>query len=568
MLKFHTIKYRNLLSTGNQWTEIQLDKYTDTLIIGKNGAGKSTLLDALCFALFGKAFRKINKPNLVNSINENNMMVHLTFSSGSKIYRIERGIKPNVFSIYVDNELLDKDSASIDYQEYLEKFIIKYNYRSFTQIVILGSASFVPFMQLKLDERRKIIEELLDVEIFSTMNVLNKKDIATNKEERLKNKYDIELVEHKIDLQKQNIKEHIEHDEEEIKTKQSDIENSQNFIDEGNIKIADLQKTIGPLVEKTQTKTTLESKIKKLFQLESKLEANLANVEKDIHFLCNTADCPTCKQEIAEIFRKAQVEERNLKKFQLDQGLIKLREELASNNVILDEINGYVQDVNRLNNESSKLKVEINSYKSTINSLQKQIEKLQTRKNNLEDDNQKLAAFNAELSELVKREEKLSIEKHYLENAEALLKDSGVKTNIVRQYLPIINKMINKYLEDLNLFINFNFDENFKENIKSRHRDDFVYENFSEGEKQRIDLALLFTWRYISRMKNSANSNILILDEIFDRSIDDIDAVLDILKSLVVDTNVFVISHRSDQMLDKYQNVISFEKKNNFSYML
>ena len=567
MIKFHTIRWKNLLSTGNSFTEIKLDKSPNTLIIGNNGAGKSTILDALCFVLFGKPFRKINKPNLVNSINNSDAVVEIEFSIGKKKYKVIRGIKPNTFEIYLNGNLLNQDAKAKDYQEFLEKSILKFNYKSFTQIVILGSASFVPFMQLTPADRRTIIEELLDIQIFTSMNGLIKERMAAIKDTTTKNKYAMELVSEKIKMQKQNIEESKKNNESEISNKKQEIETNQKQAEQLLKDIGLIQKHIDVLNKKIEDKSSVETKSKKLVQLEAKIETSIKKVEKDIAFYMNNDNCPTCKQTLADDFKQDQINENTSKVLLQKDGLKELSAEYAKLQNRLSDIMKISKHITEHNNEIVKHNSTITAINKYTKKLNDEIEVLAKQKDNLTEDNHKLKELKTELATLVKEQEALSVDKHYHEYAASLLKDNGIKTKIIKQYLPIINKLVNKYLKAMDFFVNFNLNENFEETIKSRHRDEFSYSNFSEGEKMRIDLALLFTWRQIAKMKNSTNTNLLILDEVFDSSLDGVgtDEFLKLIHDMGSETNIFVISHKGDQLFEKFRSIIKFEKKNNFS---
>jgi DNA repair exonuclease SbcCD ATPase subunit len=558
------------LSTGNTFTEIKLDKSPNTLIIGNNGAGKSTILDALCFGLFGKPFRKINKPNLLNSINNTDCVVEVEFSIGKKHHKVVRGIKPNTFEIYTNGVLLNQDAKSKDYQEFLEKSILKFNYKSFTQIVILGSASFVPFMQLSAAERRTLIEELLDIQIFTSMNGLIKDRMALIKDSTTQNKYDMQLVSEKIKLQKQNIEEHKKNNQEEIERKKDEIETNKNHITKLNKDIELIQKHIVALQKKIEDKSIVESKSKKLVQLEAKLESNIKKTEKDISFYHDNDNCPTCKQTIADEFKQQQITENQEKVSTQKDGLKQLNEEYSKLQTRLTQISGINKHITEHNNEVVKHNSTITAVNGYITKLNNEIKELSDKKETINDEDGKLKELKEELSGLLKKQEELSVEKHYHEYAASLLKDNGIKTKIIKQYLPVINKLVNKYLKAMDFFVNFNLNENFEETIKSRHRDEFSYSNFSEGEKMRIDLALLFTWRQIAKMKNSTNTNLLILDEVFDSSLDNVgtDEFLKLIHEMGTETNIFVISHKGDQLFDKFRSIIRFEKKNNFSQVI
>ena len=567
MIIFKTIRWKNILSTGNSFTEIRLDKSTNTLIIGNNGAGKSTLLDAICFGLFGKPFRKINKPNLLNSINNQAGVVEIEFSIGKKQYKIIRGIKPNVFEIYCNNVMINQDAASKDYQEVLEKSILKLNFKSFTQVVILGSASFVPFMQLTPADRRNIIEDLLDIGIFSSMNGVVKEKMSEIKDATTKTKYEMDLASERINFQKQSIEEHKNRSDEEIQKKKSEISKSviQNL--KLNKDIGLIQKHIDVLQKKIEDKLSVEKKSKKLLQLESKIETNIKKNEKDIAFYEEHDNCPTCKQTIDGEFKFEQVEERKSKVITQREGLTEIATQITQANKRIEEINNIIKHISGHNNEIVKHNSTISAVNQFIEKLKTDIEELENRKDNLEEENAKLKELKAQLAELVQKQQDLATEKQYYEFAGNLLKDTGIKTKIIRQYLPIMNKLINKYLTAMDFFVNFNINESFEETIKSRHRDEFSYANFSEGEKMRIDLALLFTWRQIAKLKNSTNTNLLILDEVFDSSLDGVgtDEFLKLIYEMGKDTNVFVISHKGDVLYDKFRSMIKFEKHNNFS---
>ena len=568
MILFQKIRWKNFLSTGAAFTEINFTKSTNTLIIGQNGAGKSTILDALCFGLFGKPFRKINKPQLLNSINGRDALVEVEFNIGQKKYKVIRGIKPNVFEIYLNDVLLNQDAAAKDYQEILEKNILKLNYKSFTQVVILGSASFVPFMQLSAADRRTIIEDLLDIQIFSSMNAIVKEKMSTLKDGIIKSKYDIKLVEEKINLQKQNIEENKKNNDAEIKRKLEEIEKSklqhnklQNDVELINKHITVLQGKVGDKKEK------LDKKSKGLFQIKGKVQTNIDRNEKEIQFYENNHDCPTCKQSITPEWKDSQVKEKTEKINTQRTGLQEIDEELTKVTNEVKEITDILNHINAHNGEIIKHTSTMTSISQYIIKLNGEIDELSNKQIGTDASEQKLTELEKELETYNQLYKEQLTEKHYHEFAGTLLKDGGIKTRIIKQYLPIMNKLINKYLTAMDFFVNFNINENFEETIKSRHRDEFSYANFSEGEKMRIDLALLFTWRQIAKLKNSTNTNLLILDEVFDSSLDTVgtEEFLKLINEMGTDTNVFVISHKGDQLFDKFRSIIKFEKKNNFS---
>ena len=566
MILFRKIKWKNLLSTGNHFTEIQFDKSPSTLIVGSNGAGKSTMLDALCFVLFGKPFRSVNKPLLLNSINGKDCLVEVEFNSGNKHYKIVRGIKPNVFEIWQDGEMINQDAAVRDYQEYLEKFILKLNYKSFTQIVILGSASFTPFMQLSASDRRAIIEELLDIQVFSAMNNILKDKITMNKDATITKKYDIDLAEQKYSLQKKHIDELKQNNEDKVKEYEGEISGSANTISTLAEQIELFSNEVRQLQILVNAKAETEAKVKKITKLESQIESNLSKFRKDISFFQHNDDCPTCRQAIAMEFKEKELTLLGTKVTECDHGLQELEKKLLDEQSKLNSISETQKKIQELQIEIATKNTTITETNKYIKRLEKQIGDLKLNKSSTDKEEQELSIINESLSQLKQHLRTLIDEKTYYEVASGLLKDTGIKTKIIKQYLPIINKLVNKYLASFDFFVNFNLDESFKETIKSRHRDDFTYDSFSEGEKQKIDLALLFSWRAVAKLKNSANTNLLILDEVFDSSLDanGTEYLMTILQMLE-GTNVFVISHKGDILQDKFRNVIRFEKVKNFS---
>jgi len=566
MIYFKKLKWKNFLSTGNYYQEIFLNKSSNTLIVGTNGSGKSTMLDALCFVLFGKAFRNINKPQLVNSINLKDCLVECEFSIGKKEYRIVRGIKPTVFEIYCNNELLNQDAAIRDYQDYLEKFILKLNYKSFTQIVILGSASFVPFMQLSAADRRAIIEDLLDIQIFSTMNTVLKDKVQLNKENVSSNKQSIEMKSATIDLQQSHIDKLKQNDEEYIIRYEKEIKVHEDNIEKINANTSILTAEINAVMEEISDKINLENNLKSVTKIESQIENNISKFKKDIVFFQNNDNCPTCRQDIQSEFKNQQIESLDKKVTESQQGLSKLESNILEFQNKLNKIYEKQKTLQGLQINVATNATSIQETKKFIDKLSKQIDELRKNKTGLESEITKLNEIKQQLVVLEEERKTLIDEKSYLDAASVLLKDTGIKTKIIKQYLPIINKVVNKYLASFDFFVNFNLDESFKETIKSRHRDEFSYASFSEGEKQRIDMALMLTWRTIAKLKNSTNTNILILDEVFDSSLDTngTEYLMNILH-LLEDVNLFVISHKGDILQDKFRSIIKFEKVNNFS---
>lgn len=569
MIIFRAVRWKNLLSTGNYFTEIKLDSNANTLVVGENGSGKSTMLDALCFGLFGKAFRNVNKPQLINSINGKDCVVEIELDCNNKSYKIIRGIKPNVFEIYQNGDLLNQDAAIRDYQEYLEKFILKMNYKSFTQIVILGSASFVPFMQLSTSDRRNIIEDLLDIQIFSTMNSLVKDKLSTNKDATGIKKYDIDLTKQKYDLEKKHVDELKQNNDEKVKEYESEILNSNQTIQALHAEIANASSQVEVYSTDVALQTETESKVKKLGKLESQIESNLSKFQKDISFFQHNDDCPTCRQSIATEFKEGQIQSLQTKTTQCEVGLKDLEAKLLDEQAKLNKIADTQKTIQRLQIQIATKNtsiVEVNKY---IVKIEKEILALKETKGSTQLQESQLLELASQLTQLESNLKLLIEEKTYYEAATLLLRDTGIKTKIIKQYLPIINKLVNKYLSSLDFFVNFNLDESFKETIKSRHRDDFSYHNFSEGEKQRIDMALMLTWRAVAKLKNSSNTNLLILDETFDSSLDttgteELMKILHMLEGV----NLFVISHKGDILQDKFLNVIRFGKEKNFSRIL
>lgn len=569
MLLFRCVRWKNLLSTGNHFTEINLDTNTNTLIVGENGSGKSTLLDALCFVLFGKAFRNINKPQLLNSINGKDCVVELEFDTGNKSYKVIRGIKPNKFEIYCDGNLINQDAASRDYQELLEKFILKLNYKSFTQIVILGSASFTPFMQLSASDRRAIIEDLLDIQIFSTMNGLVKERLTNNRDLINDNKHQIEMVNQKHELLKKYIDELKQNNHKEIQKNEEEIKNNIEIISELNSNNICVMEKIDSLQNSINDKTNVETKIKKISKLESQIETNLSKFRKDFDFFHKTDDCPTCKQNIPLSLKEQELDNLNIKIEECENGLKQLAEKIDEEHEKLNNINSILKTIQSLQVIVATNNTSINEINKYITKIQKNIERLQSSSSVSEKEEKDLNSIKEKLNELDIDLKKLIDDKQYYEIASSLLKDTGIKTKIVKQYLPIINKLVNKYLASLDFFVNFNLDDSFKETIKSRHRDEFTYNNFSEGEKQRIDMALMLTWRAVAKLKNSINTNLLVLDETFDSSLDanGTEYLMNILHMLE-GVNLFVISHKGDILQDKFANVIRFKKEKNFSKVI
>ncbi len=566
MIIFRKVKWKNLLSTGNHFSEINLDKNINTLIVGVNGSGKSTLLDALCFGLFGKPFRSIPKGNLTNSINGKNCEVEVEFDTNNKSYRVVRTIKPNKFEIYIDGELLNQDAAIRDYQEQLEKFILKMNYKSFTQIVVLGSAAFTPFMQLSNNDRRAIIEDLLDIQIFSVMNKLTRERLGNNKDLLNDKRHTIQLTQQKYEFEekrigdlKQNNEDKIDEYETDISTNETNINNLTEEIESIGLQVAEIQKVV-------TNKLEIEQRVKQYHHLESQIETNLSKYKKDVNFFEHNDDCPTCRQGIESDFKSEQIVTLTDKITGCDTGLVELDTKVTEEQTKLNTISVKQLEIQALQIKTATNTTSITEINRYITRIKTSIEELQNTKTVSDIEELKLSELKKEIEDKETEFKKLLDDKEYFEVASALLKDTGIKTKIIKQYLPVINKLVNSYLAKLDFFVNFTLDESFKESIKSRFRDDFTYNNFSQGEKQRIDMALMLTWRAVARLKNSTNTNLLILDETFDSSLDatGVDELLKILHELD-DVNIFVISHKGDILQDKFQNIIKFSKVKNFS---
>lgn len=546
-----------------------LDRHPNTLIIGENGSGKSTVLDALTFSLFGKPFRKINKPQLVNTINDGECVVEITFTIGSKLYFIRRGIKPNKFDILVDGQSLNQSANVRDFQDLLEKQILKLNYKSFTQVVILGSSTFVPFMQLSAANRREVIEDLLDIQIFSSMNTILKQRISTTKDSLNENASSISLNQQMVDVQTKNLERIKKGNKKIIDKHKSDIELHTNENETRADDIKSFNDSIKALELKTTDSAKTQKKLKDAEKIDSKLHSKETILNKEIVFYDDHDECPTCEQDIDSGFKTKIVATKKNKLTEVETARNDIGSFLESLNKEIDKNQKIVNRINSASSEISVLETNITATRQIIKSLEKNIEDLSTTGdvNKIKEEIEVAATM---LKELEETKEHLANENETQKIATTLLKDSGIKTLIIKQYLPIMNKLINKYLVSMDFFVNFNLDENFNETIKSRHRDEFSYDSFSEGEKMRIDLALLFTWRAIAKLKNSTNTNLLILDEVFDSSLDDAGTqeFLKILYTLGTDQNVFVISHKGDVLQDKFNNIIRFDKVRGFSRIL
>ena len=568
MIHFNYVRWKNFLSTGNSFTEIQLDKNPTTLIIGENGAGKSTILDALCFSLFGKPFRTISKTQLVNSVNNSSTVVEVEFTIGSRKYKVVRGIKPNNFEIYQNGILMNQNANARDYQKILEQQILGLNYRSFTQVVILGSSTFVPFMQLKARHRREVVEEILDIQIFSTMNMLLKSKIKVILDDIREADHQYELMESKINLQENHIKDMKENKDKIIEQKQILIKENESELLRRKKKEDELKLANNNFLKEMIGEDKVIQKRDRLKDMHFSIKDKHNRGQNMIKFFEENDDCPTCEQHIDEDFKCKAIDDKLKESRELSEGLVKLSDEMS-------KVDTKIKEYKTIANHMRDNEVLIAQTNASILELEKYNTKIQTELDELNKDStgsydtEKLDTFKNNLERVSRHKSKLREDKLYAETSKIMLQDTGIKTKIIKQYLPIMNKLINKYLTSMEFYVNFTLDENFEETIKSRYRDEFTYASFSEGEKMRIDLALLFTWRAIAKMKNSVNTNLLMLDEIFDSSLDGTgtDEFLKILNTLSGE-NVFVISHKQDALADKFRSTLKFEKVKNFSHVV
>ena len=568
MIHFEKVRWKNFLSTGNYFLEVQLDRNPTTLIVGENGSGKSTVLDALCFVLFNRPFRQINKSQLVNSINMGSAIVEIEFTIQKNKFKIIRGMKPTVFEIYCNGKMLNQDANSVDYQKILEQQILKLNYRSFTQVVILGSSTFVPFMQLRSKDRREVVEEILDIKIFSLMNFLLKHKNKEVGEELNTLEYELKLTKEKITMQEQYI-------QSLKKNKDKIIEEKEHLIFDSNRVLLDEQEKsdkISNEIESAQPELDKKDKLLNTIREFHKMEAQLSNRinenERQRKFFSENDECPTCTQTIDEELKQVKIKEKTNRIAELKQGILKLEDELKAKETEKSKLNEFAKEIRKKEVDIAKISASMSALRRLIEQEGKQIEKYKKGQVS-EEDKVKLTRLSERFKIQEEQISKLREDKFYVDVARNLLMDTGIKTKIINKYLPIMNKLINGYLTSMDFYVNFTLDNSFNETIKSRHRDEFSYSSFSEGEKMRIDLALLFTWRAVAKMKHSTNTNLLILDEIFDSSLDTTgtDDFLKILNTFA-DQNVFVISHKGDTMFDKFRSVIKFEKQRNFSKLL
>ena len=569
MILFKTIRWKNLLSTGNQYTEVDFTKNKTNLIVGTNGAGKSTILDALCFSLFGKPFRKINKPQLINSVNEKDCKVEVEFSIGNTDWKVIRGIKPTIFEIWRNDAALDQSAAALDQQKWLEQNVLKMNYKSFTQIVILGSSTFVPFMQLSAAHRREVIEDLLDIKIFSSMNTLIKDKIRSAKEEIKVLELKKESLLDKVKMQQSFIGELENRGKENIENNKRKISDLGEEIEQHLNENTSYEEPLREYIREQDKITGYADKLRKLGNLKGKISQKVSTITKEHKFFTENAVCPTCTQEIDESFRINRINDAQNKAKELQSGYKELEEAIKEEEERERQFTALSKEISQLTNGISQNNIKINGLRRQIRNLESEIQVLTENLANRNTEHEKLESFKDNLKttydELASKKDTIS----YYDFSYSLLKDGGVKSKIINKYLPLINQQVNRYLQMMDFYINFTLDEEFNETVQSPIHEDFSYASFSEGEKMRIDLALLFTWREVARMKNSVNTNLLIMDEVFDSSLDGFgtEEFLKIIRYVIKDANIFVISHKTG-LEDKFESVIRFEKVKGFSRMM
>jgi len=566
MIYFKKLRWKNFLSTGNQFIEVDLAKSPSTLIIGSNGSGKSTLLDALCFSLFNRPFRTIKKEQLVNTINNADCEIQVEFETNGKQYRVIRGIKPNLFEIYCNGVLINQDASNVDYQNTLEQNILKCNYRAFCQVVILGSSSYEPFMHLRARYRREVVEEILDIRVFSHMDLLLRHKQAELSKNIVDVRHRYDLMSEKYQLQKDHFEQIQNRDNTDIEDRKAQLKENEKSNYEYNQKLQLLNEKIISTKAEIWGGDKFTRKSAELSKLEAKIETNLTNHKRTLDFFRNNDTCNTCTQPIDKVFKQNKISSEENKISELEAGLASLSTEISKTENKIKEYKAVEKRLNDLDISVAKVNTSISEINRHSNRLDVEIQKLQSEKENTGKVAYELDQLQEELKQINVDKEKVVEEKKYIDIAREILNDTGVKAKIIKKYLPIMNNLINKYLQSMDFFVNFHLDEEFNETIKSRFRDTFVYNSFSEGEKLRIDLALLFTWRTIAKMKNSTNTNLLILDEIFDSSLDGAgtEDFFKILKSLSSE-NTFIISHKGDILFDKFTNIIKFEKYKNFT---
>jgi len=566
MITFKNLKYRNFLSSGQHWTDINFQEYNTNLVIGTNGSGKSTMLDALTFALFNKPFRKINKSQLINTTNEKDTLVEVEFSVNSRDYLVRRGIKPNIFDIEVNGEALHRQADDRSNQKILEENILKVNYKSFTQIVILGSSTFVPFMQLTGSNRREVIEDLLDIRIFSTMNALMRDKMRVQREGLKTLSLRKDNIQDKMVMQKNFMAELDAQRQTGIKASNKKIKEYtlevDNLLESNGTKTVD----VSNLIKEQEKVTGAGKKLKKLNTLKGKLSNKVTTITKEHKFFSDNTVCPTCTQSINEEFRIDRINDAQSKAKELQSGYKELEDAIQKEEERERQFTQLAQEISTLNNDISQNNTKISGFQRQIRDLESEIQTITDQLQNRNTEHEKLAEFKANLKDTIDELSDQRDQLNHYDFAYSLLKDDGVKTKIIKKYIPVINQQVNRYLQLMDFYINFHLDEEFNETVKSPIHEDFSYASFSEGEKMRIDLALLFTWREVARIKNSVNTNLLIMDEVFDSSLDGFgtEEFLKIIKFVIKDANIFVISHKSD-LHDKFDNVIKFDKVKGFS---
>ena len=570
MIVFKKIKWKNFLSTGDKFTEINLSEAKTNLIIGNNGAGKSTILDALTFSLFNRPFRKVNKSQLINTVNEKDCNVQLEFTIGGIDWKVIRGIKPNIFEIHKNGKVMNQHAATADQQRWLEEQVLKLNYKSFTQIVILGSASFVPFMQLTAPNRREVIEDLLDIKIFSAMGLILKERVRGVNERLREISIRKNLLEEKIDMQRGFIEEVESTSKKDVKVKRIKIDTLNEQIEMYEDNIREMSEELEVIKKDMEMLSDCNKRLRKLGNLRGKMSQKVSTITKEHKFFKEHTECPTCTQSIKEEFRIDKIKDAETKAKELEQGFKELEEAIKLEEEKESQFKESSKEATNLTHEISKTSTRISGLQNQTRDIEQEIQTITEQVKNRTTERHALDKLLGELEGLQKDHSKESEKNVYNEFAHALMKDGGVKSKIIKRYLPLMNQQINKYLQLMDFYINFSLDDEFKESVKSPIHDKFSYESFSEGEKMRIDLSLLFTWREIARMKNSANTNLLILDEIFDSSLDGFgtDYFTKIIKYVVSDANVFVISHKTDDLIDSFDKIIKFDKIKGFSKLV
>jgi len=566
MILFKKIRWKNFLSTGNTFVEIELNKSQMTLMIGANGSGKSTMLDALTFALFNRPFRLIKKEQIINTINNGDTLVEVEFQIGTKYFKVIRGIKPNIFEIYCDDVLQNQDASSIDYQKILEDQILRLNYRAFKQIAVLGSSSYQPFMQMRPRHRREVVEEILDIRVLTHMDILTRNQQTELGKQIVEARHQCDLIESKHELQTKHFNDLKNRSTGDIDIKKQKLQENKDATETYLRKVDRLEQDYKNFESQVVDKPKYETKLKQLEKLETKIEHNLETHKKNLDFFEQNDNCPTCTQKIEEKFRDEKISKERSKVVTLNDGMKDLLKEISNTENKLNEFNGISEKLYDTKIEMSKVESSISELKRFTDTLHNEILLLEGKDDDGKEIETQLETLKDELEKTKLELNKVTEEKKYIDVIREILSDRGAKAKIIKKYLPIMNTLINQYLQSMDFFVSFHLDEEFKETVKSRHRDTFDYNNFSEGEKMRIDLALVFTWRAIAKMKNSANTNLMVLDEIFDSSLDGqgTDDFFKIVNKMGKE-NIFIISHKGDILFDKFTNIIKFEKEHNFT---